>query len=221
MNSSKKRKSPDDDLGDYQPLPKRVSVPPLKDTQNFFVEPSYGKSATFGGGTSVYAVLTHNAGLADRGSAPHKGHCTAAQALNDARFLGRAWIKGHLLNDNLGGPGFSKNLTPMTDKANAEYESAFEAKVKDYLRIAKGLDKRTVLHWYGIAYEVEVSAGFQYPQGATAAERAVRSYVRAVATWVQVSKTDQTSQVDLGRTPPPNTGLPALPASRDFDPWLH
>ena len=37
-----------------------------------------------------------------------------------AEVLGRWWIRGHLLNQKLGGPGFLKNLTPLTPDRQLE-----------------------------------------------------------------------------------------------------
>ncbi|MCZ6604224.1 MAG: hypothetical protein O7A03_03680, partial [Alphaproteobacteria bacterium] len=46
----------------------------------------------------------------------------------DSRF-----IRGHLLNDNLGGPGTPDNLFPITAQANARHHSAIEAAVKSWV----------------------------------------------------------------------------------------
>lgn len=40
------------------------------------------------------------------------------------------YIKGHLLNDNLGGPGEDENLFPITGQANKQHEADVEAYVK-------------------------------------------------------------------------------------------
>jgi hypothetical protein len=40
------------------------------------------------------------------------------------------WIRGHLLNQKLGGPGFLKNLTPLTQTANSNHKTQVEALVK-------------------------------------------------------------------------------------------
>lgn len=40
------------------------------------------------------------------------------------------YVQGHLLNEELGGPGESKNLTPITQSANSEHLHAIEKKVK-------------------------------------------------------------------------------------------
>ena len=40
------------------------------------------------------------------------------------------WVRGHLLNHNLGGPGEQRNLTPITKKANSQHHSLIEALLK-------------------------------------------------------------------------------------------
>lgn len=45
----------------------------------------------------------------------------------------KKFVKGHLLNDHLGGPGDSKNLYPITAKANGEHEREIESKVKTWV----------------------------------------------------------------------------------------
>jgi hypothetical protein len=63
------------------------------------------------------------------------GENTAVNALNAED--GGGWIKGHLLNDNLGGEGTSANLTPMTRAANAQYEHLVERPLKTALDKAR------------------------------------------------------------------------------------
>ena len=41
------------------------------------------------------------------------------------------YIKGHLLNDNVGGPGEAYNLFPITAAANKEHERSIESSVKN------------------------------------------------------------------------------------------
>lgn len=57
------------------------------------------------------------------------------------------YIKGHLLNDNLGGPGEDQNLFPITAQANKQHESDVESYVKDWVN-EKG---------YAVNYTVEVT----------------------------------------------------------------
>lgn len=48
------------------------------------------------------------------------------------------YIKGHLLNDNIGGPGTAANLFPITALANAEHEQNVEWAVKDWVNNKRG-----------------------------------------------------------------------------------
>lgn len=40
------------------------------------------------------------------------------------------WVRGHLLNHNLGGPGEKRNLTPITKKCNSQHHSLVEKALK-------------------------------------------------------------------------------------------
>lgn len=56
------------------------------------------------------------------------------------------YIKGHLLNDNVGGPGEDFNLFPITAEANKKHELNIEHDVKDWVNNKK--------HW--VRYSVDV-----------------------------------------------------------------
>jgi DNA/RNA non-specific endonuclease len=49
----------------------------------------------------------------------------------------RNYVQGHLLNENLGGPGRRFNLTPINKKANANHHAKIEAKVKEVVEAGK------------------------------------------------------------------------------------
>lgn len=57
------------------------------------------------------------------------------------------YIRGHLLNDNLGGPGVETNLFPITANANKQHEQKIESQVKNWVNDRK--------QW--VKYEVNVS----------------------------------------------------------------
>lgn len=57
------------------------------------------------------------------------------------------YIRGHLLNDNLGGPGVDTNLFPITANANKQHEQKIESQVKNWVNDRK--------QW--VKYEVNVS----------------------------------------------------------------
>ena len=50
---------------------------------------------------------------------------------NIATFMSRYMVQGHLLNDNVGGPGVMKNMTPITKSTNTQMLWFFEKEVKD------------------------------------------------------------------------------------------
>lgn len=47
--------------------------------------------------------------------------------------LENRYIRGHLLNDNLGGPGLAQNLFPITERANKDHHDRVEFFVKDWV----------------------------------------------------------------------------------------
>jgi hypothetical protein len=58
------------------------------------------------------------------------------------------YIRGHLLNDNIGGPGVAKNLFPITARANSQHLHNMEETVKKWVNDDK--------HW--VSYKVEVKS---------------------------------------------------------------
>lgn len=62
-------------------------------------------------------------------------------------LLGEQYIRGHLLNQNLGGPGKNHNLFPITRSANAVHETGIESTVKDWVNTKR----------YWVKYKVAVS----------------------------------------------------------------
>ena len=53
----------------------------------------------------------------------------------------RHWVKGHLLNHQLGGPGSSENMTPITTKLNNDMKTLYENQIKSHvLEQAKVVD---------------------------------------------------------------------------------
>src|SRR5579862_2498040 len=117
---AKKRKGSGGDDGQKKKQPKvvrpqRVLPVRLKSDENYFVKPVYGGAWTkYSGGASVIATVTYRAvDPANYGSGPVDGECNCVSSLNLKSYKGTTWVAGHLLNDNLGGPGVSKNLTAM------------------------------------------------------------------------------------------------------------
>ena len=79
------------------------------------------------------------------GSAPGNVLSKTMEALEKAGYL--KMIRGHLLNDNLGGPGIACNLFPITAEANHLHLLNAENHIKQYLSNINA----------GVMYSVEVT----------------------------------------------------------------
>jgi Domain of unknown function (DUF4157)/DNA/RNA non-specific endonuclease len=101
------------------------------------MKPKFGAINGSGYGTSVY-VGRITKGVKG-GSSPTTAAHTAYDKLNkrrdDTKGTDPYYVRGHLLNDHLGGPGEWKNLTPLSQTANNRGKNSmlhlFENKVKD------------------------------------------------------------------------------------------
>ncbi len=109
-------------------LAEEIAALPLKTTgQNS--APMYGPlySGKFGTSATVaFQQLPYNAG---------SGPTVSDQTLSEMNIRKNGnspyYIRGHLLNDNLGGPGNAwKNLTPISSQANSDHKNNFENPVK-------------------------------------------------------------------------------------------
>ncbi len=89
----------------------------------------------FGGLTGPYGTSMEATYLSSK-NAPHGSRPSVEDPRynlinNRKRGRGAYYIKGHLLNERLGGAGNTwKNLTPLTRRANSEHERIAEARVK-------------------------------------------------------------------------------------------
>lgn len=163
----------------------RVRVRPGElDRQIHWGDPVFGAWTARDGGTSVSADLGPAAGQpVNYGSVPTPGQCTSVEWLNATAYAGHIWIKGHLLNDNLGGLGISRNLTPMTHTANMRYKT-FEASVKHAIDACYHhgqFQDQTV--WYGVRVAISV-IGRQWPHAAQPQVRAVADHVSTTADYI-------------------------------------
>ena len=123
---------------------------------------TFGPATKMRGGSSVQADLGPAAGLViNYGSKPQRNECSAVERLNAVRFKNRKWIKGHLLNDNLGGPGMHFNLTPMTQHANTAF-LGFESGVKNALTACYTHAQTDKSIWYGVRVNV-AAIGKRFP----------------------------------------------------------
>ena len=98
---------------------------PLKSEGENNTSPVYGPLRS---GWGTYARVKYMQAKHPIGSSPSVGNDTNFEYINIRRKdNGSLYVKGHLLNDNLGGPGSTwKNLTPITGAANTDHKNNFE-----------------------------------------------------------------------------------------------
>lgn len=71
------------------------------------------------------------------GSKPQSGQQANLMALLETDPSERSpdkFVRGHLLNENLGGPGVAENLFPITGKANSEHLHSTESHIKTWMK---------------------------------------------------------------------------------------
>lgn len=131
-----------------------------KPTPRYFVDPVYGPwDAGIGATWMEVQIGPAQAQLANYGSPPDSNTPTIMRTLLDsAEYNYFGWIAGHLLNDNLGGPGLARNLTPLTTAGNKNHLNGCETFIKNYIDLC---DRRVWMnksdaHWYGVKYRVVV-----------------------------------------------------------------
>lgn len=174
---------------DDRPKRQRTEVGAL-DKQKFWSGPKYGASTTVAGGTSVEVDLGSAASqLVNYGSKPDSDACTAVHWLNAQEYDEKQWVKGHLLNDNLGGEGISENLTPLTHTANANYEGQFESKVKNYLQqcYSHANHAPNDTHWYGARLTIKTE-GMKWPTSMIKRVQAVKKKITTKAKYIKKKK---------------------------------
>lgn len=128
------------------------------------------------------------------GSEPVRG---AQQTLMDklptdpGQHRGRAnrFIRGHLLNHWIGGPGTPRNMFPITGEANAQHNSSIEEAVKNWVN-----DRRL---WVKYTVDVDITGALRRVPGATKMLRGQTADVYAIdARFVA-----EASVLDMGLNP--------------------
>lgn len=125
----------------------------------YFVAPVYGDHCPKGGATSMKVTLGPAGALpTNYGSTPASNTPPVMRKLLNGEYNHFGWIAGHLLNDNMGGPGIAKNLTPLTTAGNKNHLNACETKIKNFLISAYSHCEfnKSDPYWYGVEYEVTV-----------------------------------------------------------------
>lgn len=149
-----------DDLDSSVTYPTTLDTPDLPE---FLHAPEYGSMDLCRGGDSIYVILGPGMATKIRSSVactPDVNHCTCVNGLN--QLLGSGWIKGHLLNANLGGANTSENLTAMTHQANMNYKT-LETRMKKAVQWCKWRSEDpTDSYVYGVEVTIKV-VGSHYP----------------------------------------------------------
>lgn len=110
--------------------------------------PQWGTQTPQGYGTSVSVSLITPS--VKRGSVPSVPGPEWEKLLLRRTTSSSYFIRGHLLNEHLGGPGNHwKNLTPLTRSANSNMSKSFEEKVKKRVLTDRRLVNYTVTAHYG------------------------------------------------------------------------
>lgn len=125
----------------------------------YFSAPVWGVSSPAAGGSKMNVTLGPTAvHSTNYGSVPTGNTPSVMRRLLD-NYAPYGWIAGHLLNDNLGGPGTAKNLTPLTTAGNKNHLNGCETLIKNTITKAysRTLYNKTDEYWYGVEYEVVVS----------------------------------------------------------------
>jgi RHS repeat-associated protein len=116
------------------------------------------------------------------------------------------WIKGHLFNDKLGGPGISENLTPLTDSANKIMSQQIEGPLK---RAADRFRQDPNGGAYGIDFKVSVSDNLKFPNSTNRAEQSIRDFLEFDLRYTGLSNAD-IARLNLPELPPPGTRLDTI-----------
>jgi hypothetical protein len=124
----------------------------------YMVMPVWGPHEASSGGTSMEVTLGPLQGsIGYYGSTPAPNTPTVMRTLLD--YHGdHGWVAGHLLNDNLGGPGTARNLTPLTTAGNKNHLNTCETLIKNTITacFSRTLYNKVDPYWYGVYYKVEV-----------------------------------------------------------------
>ncbi|HTE47429.1 MAG TPA: hypothetical protein VK636_19465 [Gemmatimonadaceae bacterium] len=131
-----------------------------KPSPRYFTDPLYGDWDAGTGATSMEVLIgPAQADLGNYGGTPDANTPTIMRMLLDSpeyNYFG--WIAGHLLNDNLGGPGWARNLTPLTTAGNKNHLNGCETFIKNYIDMCdrRVWANKAELYWYGVKYKVVV-----------------------------------------------------------------
>ena len=95
------------------------------------------------------AFLTTTPPTGFRGSAPDGKAAWWPYFQQRHQLHGSFWVQGHMLNDNVYGPGVPGNLVPICSYLNTTMEALVEGVVKQLLGQGKALQYVVEAHWEG------------------------------------------------------------------------
>ncbi len=180
-------------------------------------DPVSGRTTSQGGGTSS-GKQTLDGSPRPGGSKPQPGELTDVKDLETTKHSSYSpelqnelnnvngykpdgknrWIRGHLQNDNLGGPGLSDNMTPLTSTANKNMSGKFEGPLKnantrlDQLKAKPPTDAelgragfspsqynkvRDDIQNLKVEYSVEASPNVKFPNSPNGFEKSIRDHL--------------------------------------------
>jgi hypothetical protein len=130
-------------------------------------------------------------GIGYYGSVPEGNTPSVMRTLLD-EYPAHGWVAGHLLNDNLGGPGVAKNLTPLTTAGNKNHLNTCETLIKNTITAcySRTLYEKKDEYWYGVYYKVVVPDGSENRWGDGHPWDKVAVSFRVWAHCVRMSKND-------------------------------
>jgi hypothetical protein len=72
------------------------------------------------------------------------------------------WVQGHLLNDNVHGPGVPTNLLPISNTLNTNMEALVESIVKEFIKQGQAVKFVVEAHWEGAASKKDGNTGPEF-----------------------------------------------------------
>ncbi|OBQ34194.1 MAG: hypothetical protein AN485_16695 [Anabaena sp. MDT14b] len=96
------------------------------------------------------------------GTVPGKTQLQPITEFLQNKYPQYSFIKGHMWNQEIGGPGETQNLVPLTSKANSSHKSNAETPLKDALRYFDTYYEinPAIKKAYGFKYVVEIEDAF-------------------------------------------------------------
>ncbi|WP_328318162.1 eCIS core domain-containing protein [Streptomyces sp. NBC_00388] len=144
---------------------------------------SYASSSKSGVGSYMKAEL-HPASVKYGGKPKVKPSWWPKKGTPTGDWFAKYMVQGHLLNDNLGGPGDTlDNLTPLTKGGNRKHHEMTEYNVKDEIKAG-----RVVVYTVEAVFDGQVTGASLGASGAVAAE-IDKYYAQSIPTYLNCQTT--------------------------------